>query len=260
MPNLPWDEAIKQVLGEANGPLHYTEIAEGILTAGLRAEPGATPAQTVAATLSLSLRNDPQTPFQRVARGQYILREAEPQPEVVQAEAAAAEQDPVSEAGALQAFGMFWRREAVNWSKSTPPIFGRQAAGAAPVNFGDQIGVYLLHDRDRVIYVGRAADKLHLRLRAHTVDRLEGRWDRFSWFGLKGVTEAGALSGDAAVPWSHTVVIETMEALLIESLEPPLNRKRGDNFNAVEYLQVEDQELEAARKRALLEDLIRNTR
>jgi hypothetical protein len=50
------------VLGEAGGSLHYTEIAERILVAqGLRENVGATPAQTVAATSSLSL-NGQQSP------------------------------------------------------------------------------------------------------------------------------------------------------------------------------------------------------
>ena len=38
-------------------------------------------------------------------------------------------------------------------------------------------------------------------------------------------------------------MISTLEALLIESLEPPQNRKRGDNFSAVEYIQDIDPEL-----------------
>jgi hypothetical protein len=32
-------------------------------------------------------------------------------------------------------------------------------------------------------------------------------------------------------------MISTLEALLIKSLEPPQNRKRGDGFSAVEYIQ-----------------------
>lgn len=35
-----------------------------------------------------------------------------------------------------------------------------------------------------------------------------------------------------------------MESLLIEGLEPPQNRKRGDEFNAIEYIQVLDPELQ----------------
>lgn len=70
-----WEEAIESVLREADGALHYTDIAERILLKGLRDNPGATPAQTVASTLSISIRNDPDSPFQRVSRGEYILRE-----------------------------------------------------------------------------------------------------------------------------------------------------------------------------------------
>jgi hypothetical protein len=38
------------------------------------------------------------------------------------------------------------------------------------------------------------------------------------------------------------VVVATMEAVLIEGLEPRQNRKRGDDFQAVEFLQFEDPE------------------
>ena len=46
-----------------------------------------------------------------------------------------------------------------------------------------------------------------------------------------------------------------MEALLIEGLEPPQNRKRGDDFGAVEFLQVEDPELEKAQIHQLMDEL-----
>jgi hypothetical protein len=43
------------------------------------------------------------------------------------------------------------------------------------------------------------------------------------------------------------VIVATMEALLIEGLEPPQNRRRGDDFRAIEYIQREDPELERRR-------------
>jgi len=156
-------------------------------------------------------------------------------------------------AGALRAFGMFWQRDSVLWNGKTQ-LLGRQGAGATNVNFAGQIGVYLLHDRDRVIYVGRAVDTLFARLKAHTADRLAGRWDRFSWFGLRSVRDNGELS-NTEVPWSQNVVVETMEALLIESLEPPLNRRRGDNFSAAEYIQAPDPQIEKAKKKAILQEM-----
>ncbi|MFO1015011.1 MAG: hypothetical protein U1E50_14735 [Caulobacteraceae bacterium] len=142
----------------------------------------------------------------------------------------------------------------MSWTGKHPRIFGRQGLGATDVDFSNQVGVYLLHDRDRVIYVGRATDTLASRLKAHTTDRLGGRWDRFSWFGLRGVSDEGTL-GEPTAAWTHLVVIETLEALLIESLEPPLNRRRGDNFSAVEYIQVEDPEIDKAKRKQLLDQL-----
>ncbi|ODA67993.1 hypothetical protein A7A08_01162 [Methyloligella halotolerans] len=145
-------------------------------------------------------------------------------------------------------------RERVDWKASNPKLLGKQQAGASDVDFSSQVGVYLLHDGVRVIYVGRASDALGARLRAHTSDRLEGRWDRFSWFGLRAVDESGRLvSSDAS--WNPSVVLDTMEALLIESLEPPLNRKRGDNFSGLEYLQVTDPAFERLNKKRLLAEL-----
>jgi hypothetical protein len=50
-------------------------------------------------------------------------------------------------------------------------------------------------------------------------------------------------------------VVETMEALLIESLEPPLNRRRGDNLSGAEYIQTPDPQIEKTKNKALLDKL-----
>ena len=150
------------------------------------------------------------------------------------------------------------RENSVNWEPTKPALWGIQNPGASPVNFAEQNGVYLLHDRDRVIYVGRATNTdLSSRLRAHTTDRLGGRWDRFSWFGLKNVDDESGHLVEAKIPWDQPIVIETFEALLIESLEPPLNRRRGDKFSAVEYLQDVDPELKQKAEKTFLEGIIR---
>ena len=249
--NKPWEEAIRAVLIKADRPLRYGEIAELIVEEGLRHSVGATPAATVASYLSSSLR-EKASPYLRVEKGVYTLKvTAERQTQI--AAKAIDNVDDTAETGALRAFGMFWRRDLVFWPGKSK-LLGRQGAGATDVNFADQVGVYLLHDRDRVLYVGRAGDTLFTRLKAHTTDRLGGRWDRFSWFGLRSIGEDGKLS-DGMVPWSQDVVVETMEALLIESLEPPLNRRRGDNFSGAEYIQVPDPLIEAAKKKAVLDDL-----
>jgi len=249
-PDLPWNQAIQRVLGATTNALSCEEIAHKITETGLRSAVGATPASTIASYLSISLR-EADSPYLRVSRGYYTLKNRDQA--IANTSEDISEVAAEAETGALRAFGMFWRRDQVIWT-GTPRLVGRQGSGASDVNFSDQTGVYLLHDRERVIYVGRATDSLYTRLKVHTSDRLSGRWDRFSWFGLRGVKEDGSLE-DSAVPWTPEVVIETMEALLIESLEPPLNRKRGDNFSAVEFVQVTDPQLAKAQKQALLEEI-----
>ena len=54
------------------------------------------------------------------------------------------------------------------------------------------------------------------------------------------------------------VVIATMEAVLIEGLEPRQNRKRGDDFQAIEFNQVEDPEVKNQRRQQLLQELAWN--
>lgn len=151
----------------------------------------------------------------------------------------------------IGAFGMYWERSLVDWY-ARPKLLGSQGIGATTVDFFDQRGLYLLHDRRQIVYVGRSTDRpLGKRLYEHTQDRLRGRWDRFSWFGIRGVTEEGNLQpprNDADVEFC----IQAIEALLIESIEPPLNRKRGDGFSGIEYIQSEDP---ALRDRKLIDEL-----
>ena len=222
--DLSWEDAVQRVLSEADGALHYAEIAERITSGNLRQNIGATPASTVAAILSTSLSKGEKSPYLRVGRGEYALKIAAAKNAQV-ASSIAEDTDQGEGTGALRAFGMFWQRGAVLWL-GKPQLLGRQGAGATTVNFAGQIGVYLLHDRERVIYVGRAVDTLFARLKAHTADRLGGRWDRFSWFGLRSVRNNGELSNNE-VPWSQNVVIETMEALLIEKLGTAIKPKAG---------------------------------
>jgi len=203
---LNWDDAIQFVLRTAPEPLHYVEIAEQVAARKLKQKIGATPSATVASVLSKSLKNS-NSPFLKLGKGLYSLVEGAGLAPLQHSVAAEIEPD-LPETGALRAFGMFWQRNQVSWTGS-PRLFGLQQLGATQVNFAEQAGVYLLHDRERVIYVGRAASTLYARLRYHTTDRLGGRWDRFSWFGLRSVGEDGSLA-EPPTSWTHEVVIETL--------------------------------------------------
>ena len=88
-------------------------------------------------------------------------------------------------------------------------------------------------------------------------DRLSGRWDRFSWFGVYPVNEDGSLRTSISVAHVNVdALIATIEAVLIEGLEPRQNRKRGDDFQAVEFLQVEDPEIERQRQASVMKQIM----
>lgn len=73
---LTWREAIDKVLGAATNPLHYKEIAERIIAHGLRTNLGATPAATVNAQISSSIKHDGASPYVRVAKGTFALAQS----------------------------------------------------------------------------------------------------------------------------------------------------------------------------------------
>ena len=252
---LTWGQAIQEVLGESPEPMHYADITDWIVKDGLRQNLGATPAATVIATLATSIKHKgKKSPFVRVSKGTYDLAKRS----AVAPSAITVEGSGIVGAGAeeqyaiVAAFGMFWRREAVDWVR-TPKLLGMQQIGATPVDFNGQRGVYLLYDGREVIYVGRTTDRaLGTRLCEHTIDRMSARWDRFSWFGLLPISDTGAL-GQMPAAFDAAKLAPALEAILVEALEPRQNRKRGDDLAAVEYVQMEDPEIEKRRARAVID-------
>lgn len=250
MSEMTWHDAIVEVLREANEPMHYTEIADAIAERGLKKDLGPVPARSVSATIAAMLNDD----VIRVKRGYYALPVAEHALPILQDGVETEAEAP--DVGFINAFGMYWERDQVVWNNKSGRMLGQQASGSSPVNFWNQRGVYLLYDGHEVVYVGRTTEQaLGTRLKQHVSDRLKGRWDRFSWFGIFPPNDAGDVNTTAPSKYGTDMLIATMEALLIEGLEPPQNRKRGDDFRAVEFLQVEDPELRKHQVLQLFDEL-----
>ena len=243
---MTWKEAIRKVLLDEGGPLHYTDITTRIFDSGYRGkdECGATPEQTVCAQLATK-----KEIFRQLGGGVYELidptadvpaqPESKSEKKQLKEEAAQIERNNI-----IKNFGMFWSRADVNWK--TMNLYGTQNIGPSMVNFKDQRGIYLLHDAREVIYVGQAVKQpISKRLADHCRDRLNGRWDRFSWFGFYGVNEDGALMQDDFQNTNFTMenLANAFEAILIEGLEPRQNRKAGNDFG-FEFIQAQDPELE----------------
>lgn len=251
--DMPWREAIIYVLKSAGISLHYSEIAEQIEKKKLRKNLGATPANTVASLISTSASRDgKESPFIKTDRGKFMLRSEEGN--IRDASIADDINANIEETPVVKVVGMYWNADRVDW-KVNPKLLGQQQPGSQPVDFSSQVGIYILYDQNRVLYVGRATDgRLGPRLSEHRRDRLNGRWNRFSWFGLRGVDDKGELTGSMFTA-NQDQILSLMEAVLIESLEPPQNRKRGDDFSEREYLQAEDPSISLRNKEKLLKEM-----
>lgn len=265
MADLKWKEAIVKVLEEEKKALHYTEIAEIIAKKGYRKSLGATPQDTVSANMTTDINtNKERSIFAKVDRGYYILRKflddsSQLLTEDSKTKVKSNQEITKDKFRIINAFGIYWNRDLVHW-KTIPELLGIQQLGAKEVNFKDQIGVYLLHDTRETIYVGQAIDQpLGQRLKNHTSDRLGGRWNRFSWFGFYPVSNSGKLHCDFNLK-DLTVrdIGDILEAILIESIEPRQNRKQGNLFSGIEYLQMEAPEIQKRMKEQLLRELSNN--
>jgi hypothetical protein len=264
MPKEPsWKEAAIAVLQDATEPMTAQEIVQEIVERKLKTVLGATPWATVGAHMYASMKSEgTASPFLLPEKGRFALRTKDAPPisstplsEIV--EQIAIVNSKLSTKGFINALGMFWERSKVDWNGPQTKLLGMQSVGK-PVDFGSQRGIYLLHDTQGVLYVGKAhPGPISQRLWQHTFDRLGGRWTRFSWFGLYPAAEDGTLQTLAELPInSAEALVLTLEAILIEALEPRQNRKRGDtNFEDIEFLQAEDPKFELKRKLAFFEEL-----
>jgi hypothetical protein len=153
----------------------------------------------------------------------------------------------------IQNYGLFWKECDVFWGAGSRAgrLLGVPATNltADPIDFREQAGVYVLYADYDLVYVGQVgagSQKLFTRLKQHTRDSLAGRWNKFSWFGVRWVKKTDStLSAEADGKHStHTEVLNHIEAILIHSAEPKQNRQGGRfGEDVVQYLQQRDEQL-----------------
>ena len=208
---------------------------------GLKTTIGKTPHFTVAGEIS-KLRSSRRANIVKVAPGVYqLMSEAEQLsldvPDEVEAELDATD---TYENLAVAAYGLHWERNKVDWSTGRILGYDINPDPEYAINFADQQGVYLLHNWQSVVYVGKTAARergLFQRLHEHHTKHVwSGKWERFSWFGLRRVDESGAMV-DVSDSASPAVVTALMEAVLIETLGPSFNA-RGGNYMGTLYRQA----------------------
>jgi len=151
-------------------------------------------------------------------------------------------------------YGLYWGIEHVHWGKQGPngggKLLGRQRdkSSSQPVDFREQIGIYVLYADYKLVYVGQAGvgnAKLFERLRYHRNVDLQGRWNQFSWFGLRRVLKKGNLAAEATTVYPPIPsVLNHIEAVLIHTAEPALNRQGGRfGRESMQYVQYRDVDL-----------------
>ena len=158
-----------------------------------------------------------------------------------------------SDTAIIPCFGLSWHRQDVHWDTRTPALLGQENQECEPLNFADQIGVYILYNWPNIVYVGRTSAQrngMFNRLYSHhTSSRRSDKWDRFSWFGLKGLE--GKIRADLGIEDE----IALMETVLIEALSPPFNDKKGDNLGT-HFFQVPDPVIQEMEQQRILDALL----
>ena len=150
----------------------------------------------------------------------------------------------------IKNYGLFWKTQDVFWGKTkvSGNLFGIRvgAKRSDHVDFRYQTGIYVLYADYKIVYIGQAGNgnaKLFERLKMHRKDDLAGRWNQFSWFGLKWVLKTNKLSTDIDSLHPETnSLLNHIEAILIHASEPPLNRQGGRWGKTVHrFLQYRDE-------------------
>ena len=145
----------------------------------------------------------------------------------------------------IRSYGLHWHAERVFWGRpnNVGTLLGAasRSARARPVDFREQRGIYALYADYDLVYTGQtgaANDRLFRRLKAHRIDHLSERWNRFSWFGTQWVTQRNELSMDtAAVHQTVEAGLNMLEAVSIAIGEPRLNLQRGRWGETTQYFQ-----------------------
>ncbi len=155
----------------------------------------------------------------------------------------------------IQCYGLFWGTDDVYWGQgnNAGALLGVPAAAKSsdPIDFRQQIGIYVLYAGHQIVYIGQAGSgrrKLFARLKEHhRRDDLAGRWDKFSWFGLRRPLNSGKLS---VVKLRHSASLSTalnhIEAVLLSAAEPSHNKQSGrwgKEKGVYKYLQHRDDRL-----------------
>ncbi|MEQ1686179.1 MAG: GIY-YIG nuclease family protein [Burkholderiaceae bacterium] len=106
----------------------------------------------------------------------------------------------------IKNYGFLWGRKYIYRGAGGDGNAGHlkgDASNSRQVDFREQIGVYVLYDRNQqIVYVGQAGNgnaSLFTRLKNHMDGALWNRWEYFTWVGFRDANANGALSNQQNV-------------------------------------------------------------
>lgn len=163
---------------------------------------------------------------------------------------------------AIRNYGLLWERKYIHygWPGSAGHLNGHRK-GYSKVDFREQSGVYVLYDKDMLpVYIGQAGKgnaNLFNRLKQHESDHLWNRWHYFSWFGLCKANKSGNLSlsenSERELKGPLKDALDDIEGVLIQVVEPKLNKQGPKWKNVNQFYQLIDENVEETTLDDLLE-------
>ena len=183
--------------------------------------------------------NDPTIEELREPEGidlaQYALEDRSEQ-EASENEYSNVQVNDAQENNFISSFGYMWRRSEVDWDNKK--MLGVLGARATPVDFWKQKGIYILYNDSKIIYAGQSME-LGKRLLDHrkSIDLINHKWNRFSWFGILFPTSNTGQLTPSAERHTDKSLVNGLESVLIEVLETTGNDKAGDGIAGKLYLQ-----------------------
>lgn len=165
----------------------------------------------------------------------------------------------------IKNYGFLWDRKYIyRGAGSTPGHLKGTAPSLSEADFREQIGVYVLYDQfQHIVYVGQAGNgnaTLFSRLKNHMDGPMWNRWNYFTWVGFRAVSLDGSLSAQQSVDsgvsgFKYSDALNEIEGILIEVIEPKLNKQSGRLKAAVEYYQYIDPRVEDVTTARLLSEI-----
>ena len=150
----------------------------------------------------------------------------------------------------IRTYGTFWNPDVVDWGRIGA---GNEAQMVGHTKYQNRrinvnafrgTGIYVLFNNFEVIYIGKASSantSVGTRVRDHLTDRFEGRWDSFSFYLTNRVNQTSEKLAPAPgqKQTSSNEISSTLESLLIDLANPPLNRKRETIKDATKLEQAQ---------------------